>query len=108
MPYMFNFYVIDDRSPRFQRLHCALTKPMTEIYLLFYESALQTFINFNTFLQREDPLIPTIREQMDSFLIKLASKFVPVCAIREASEDFSRLHYKGVECQLPGIMNHGV
>ena len=91
MPYMFNCYVLDDRSPRFQRLHRAFTNPMTEIYLLFYESALQTFIKFNTFLQREDPLIPIICEQMDSFLTKLASKFVPVCAITAANGDFSRM-----------------
>ena len=40
----------------------------TEVYLFFYEAVLQTFIHFNKFLQREDPLIPVISEQMDSFL----------------------------------------
>ena len=110
-----NFYVAiyfytDDRSPRFQRLYSAFTKPMTELYLLFYEAALQTFVKFNTFLQREDPLIPIIYEQMVSFLPKLASKFVPVSKIKEASEDLSRLQYKCVENQLPGIYctNHDV
>ena len=97
------YVLTDDRSPRFQRLHSAFEKPMTELYLLFYEAALQTFVKFNTFLQREDPLIPIIYEQMVSFLTKLASKFVPVSNIKEATEDLSRLQYKGVENQLPGI-----
>ena len=57
----------DDHTPRFIRLRSALSNSTMEIYLLFYESVLQTFVHFNKFLQREDPLIPNIREQMDSF-----------------------------------------
>ena len=75
---------------------------MTEIYLFFYEAVLQTFVNFNKFLQREDPLIPVISDQIESFLTKLASKFVPVSAIKAASEDFTRLKYSEVSDQLPG------
>ena len=54
------------------------------------------------FLQREDPLIAVIYEQMNSFLTKLASKFVPVAAIKAANGDFSSLNYREKEDQLQG------
>lgn len=91
----------DDSNPRFGRLQSAFSNPMTEIYLFFYEAVLQTFINFNKFLQREDPLIPGICEQIDSFLKKLASKFVPVDTIKAAGGNFTGLQYD-VKNQLPG------
>ena len=93
---------IDESTDRFARLHSAFSKPMTEICLLFYEAVLQTFIHFNLFLQREDPLIPVISEQMDSFLRKLASKFVRVDAIKAARKDFTVLQYHLKDHQLPG------
>lgn len=94
-------HAIDDSNPRFGRLRSAFSNPMTEVYLLFYEAVLQTFIHFNKFLQREDPLIPVISEQMDSFLKKLASKFVPVETIKAAGENFTELQYD-VKDHLPG------
>ena len=59
-------FLPDECNVRFQRLHNLFVLPMTEVYLLFYQSALQTFFKFNKFLQREDPLIPIICQQMDS------------------------------------------
>ena len=73
------------------------------MYLLFYESVLQTFINFNKFLQREDPLIPVISKQMSSFLTKLAGKFLPVDKIKEVNGEFHRIQYDKKEDQLSGI-----
>lgn len=75
---------------------------MTEIHLLFYQSCLQIFVHFNTFLQREDPLVPVVYEQMISFLTKLASKFVPVAAVRIAKGDFFTLNYKDKDDQVSG------
>ena len=77
---------------------------MTEIYLLFYEAVLQTFVNFNKFLQREDPLIPVISEQIESFLTKLASKFIPVSGLRAAYQDLAGLKFSELSDQLPGII----
>ncbi len=57
---------------------------MTEVYLLFYQAVLQLFVNFNKFLQREDPIIPVVANQMSSFLKKLFGKFVTIGAIRSA------------------------
>ena len=74
---------------------------MTEVYLFFYEAVLQTFIHFNKFLQREDPLIPVISEQIDSFLKKLSSKFVRVDKIKAAGSNFTVLQYDE-DSQLPG------
>lgn len=75
---------------------------MTEIYLLFYQSALQTFVKFNKFLQREDPLLSIMVDQMVSFLRKLSSKFLKPVAIRALTEDFSVLDYKELENQQEG------
>ena len=40
---------------------------------------------------------------MNSFLNKLASKFVPVAKIKAADQDFLNLQYKGRDNQHPGI-----
>ena len=45
------------------------------------------------FLQREDPFIPVLYDQMVSFLTKLAGKFLPVAAIKEAEGKFHALKY---------------
>jgi hypothetical protein len=52
---------------RFQRLKQALSNPMTEVYFLFYQSALQIFINLNLFLQKQDPLIGSISYSLKRF-----------------------------------------
>jgi hypothetical protein len=72
--------VVDGNEPRFRRLHSIFEDPMTEVYLLFYQSALQPFIHFNMFLQREDPIIPVVHEQTTLVLQKLASKFLTVAS----------------------------
>ncbi|XP_071501886.1 uncharacterized protein [Diadema antillarum] len=91
----------DDKAPYFGRLRVLFEDPMTEVYLLFYQSALQTFLQFNAFLEREDPVIPIVHAQMQSFLQKLASKFVRVQTIKEAKGDFMNMHYKALDVQVP-------
>ena len=100
---IFQAFFLADSSPHFIRLHALFAEPMTEVYLLFFQSALQSFIHFNLFLQREDPLIPILYEQIHSFLTKLASKFMPVLAIKETNGDFESLDYKNQHSQLPGM-----
>ena len=41
-----------ESQARFKRLVVAFEEPMTEVYLLFYESVLCTFTHVNLFLQR--------------------------------------------------------
>ena len=97
--------IADGTGARFDRLVKAYSDPMTEVYLLFYLSALQLFVNFNKFLQREDPIIPVISVQMTTFVKKLFGKFVTIQAIRDAANvtlvNFCR------DKQLPGIIYIG-
>lgn len=69
------------------------------MYLLFYQAALQLFKNFNLFLQREDPIIFLLYDQMHSFVKQLMGKFVTVAAIR-ANTDITCVAYS-IEVQLP-------
>ena len=91
----------NENKSRFHKL-CSLFKdPMTDIYLLFYQSVLQQFINFNVFLQREDPIIPVVDEQTTSFLQWLGTKFLKFADIRHANRDFSSINFKEMELQHP-------
>ena len=67
------YYFVGETANRFAQLQSVFSAPITELYLLFYQSALQVFLHFNMFRQREDPLIPMIHKQMMSFLTKLAT-----------------------------------
>ena len=73
---------------------------MTEIILMFYHASLQLFINFNKFLQREDPIISVISCQIDDFLKKLLGKFVTIRSIKDAA-DITSVPYTRAH-QLPG------
>lgn len=70
---------------RFQRLQCLFGVPITEVFLLFYQSALPVFNHFNLFLQREDPCIHLVHDHCESLLRKILGRFVKAEAIREAS-----------------------
>lgn len=52
------------KSTRLQEMY---SNPMCEIYLLFYQAALQLFVKYNKFLQREDPIISIILDQFENF-----------------------------------------
>ena len=48
---------------------------MTEVYFLFLQSVTPFSTNFNQFLQKEEPLVYLIHEEMQKFMKKLASQF---------------------------------
>ena len=100
--YVKYIFLLDSCGLRFERLQNCFSDTKNEIYLLFYGAVLQSFISFNKFLQREDPLIPVISEQIKRFLVKLASKFV-VSNIRTANEDLGTLQYANIVDQFPGM-----
>ena len=56
---------------------------MTELYLLFFQSSIATFTNFNKFLQREEPLIYSICVHVQTFMNKLASTFIKPNVIQQ-------------------------
>ena len=96
----FSFTVPESASGRAGRLMSAYSNPLTEVYLLFFQSSLQVFVAFNKFLQREDSILPVLAVQMKSFLTKLFGRFVTVTAIRNADDIFA-LDYSE-EHQLAG------
>ena len=55
---------------------------------MFFQAALQLFIAFNKFLQREDSILPVLLGQIKSFFTKLFGKFVTVAKIKEAFSVF--------------------
>ena len=59
-----------ESQARFKRLLNLFEDPMTEVYLLFYQSVLPTFMHTNLLLQREDPSIFLVADTIRSFLKK--------------------------------------
>ncbi len=59
----------------------------------FYHSALQLFMKMNMFLQREDPIIPVVLDQLHKFVKNLLAKFVNVAVIRNSGSDPSSVQY---------------
>ncbi len=72
----FFFSVPELSTGREDRLACVYSSKATEVYLLFLQSALQVFVSFNKFLQREDSILPILLQQIESFLRKLFGRFV--------------------------------
>ena len=58
----------EENGPRFKRLVEHYSKPMTEVYLYFYQSVLQMFIRFNLYLQHHDRQIRTLHDKIDNFM----------------------------------------
>ena len=82
-----------ESQARFKRLATAFEKPLTEVYLLFYQSVLPTFTQVNLLLQREDPNIYLVADSIRVFLKKLLSKFVTLQAIR-AEDDVTKVDFE--------------
>ena len=80
-----------ERDNRFKRLNESFQCPMSEIYLMFFQSAIALLTNFNRFLQREDPLIYLMHAQMEKFLNKLAVKFTRPEKVMEHKQKFGTL-----------------
>lgn len=88
-----------ESQARFKRLAAAFEKPMTEVYLFFYQSVLPTFTQVNLLLQREDPNIYLIADAIRIFLKKLLSKFVTIQVIRD-TRDITKVDFQNPENQL--------
>ena len=61
---------------------------------MIFQAVLPTFTNFNKFLQTEEPLIQCLYDEMQTFMNKLASKFVKPEVIHKLKDDnlsFSKL-----------------
>ena len=96
-----HFLSEDESVARFKRLQTAFSNPMTEVYLLFLQSALQILVNLNLFLQREEPLIGAMNSSLTRFLKHFACKLISP-GIVQASSSFQQL--LDVEQYLPGML----
>ena len=60
---------------------------------MFFQAVIPTFTTVNEFLQRGEPVIHLLLDQLESFLKKLAGKFIRIDAIVAANKvweiDFS-------------------
>lgn len=72
---------------------------------MFYQSVLQLFVHFNKLLQREDPIIYMLSDEINHFFKKLLGKFVSVPAIKGASS-ISQVDYHNKAQRLPGKIHH--
>lgn len=90
-----------ESQPRFKRLRRIIEDPLTEVYLSFYQAVLPLFTDLNLFLQREDPCIYHVHNEIEIFLKKLLGKFVCINAIKDADGDLTAVDYTNVEKQLP-------
>ena len=84
----------NEKDKRFLRLSEAFSELMTEFNLLFFQASLPAFTNFNKFPQTEEPLIHCLHAEMQTFMNKLASKFIKPDVIRQLKDDklsFSKL-----------------
>ncbi|KAM3602702.1 uncharacterized protein V6R79_009311 [Siganus canaliculatus] len=94
------FKSLNESQPRFRRLVDAFSNPMTEVYLLFFQSVLPVFSALNLLLQREKSSIFLLHGEMAKFIKKLCARFMKPSALqgREASD----IAYKDPQNQLPG------
>ena len=58
---------------------------MTEVYLLFYQSALQPFVWVNKFLQLDNPLISVEHDVLNGFMRKLCCRLLSINVVKQVS-----------------------
>ena len=99
-PSLTSYFKSEDNSqPRFQRLQKVFHDPMTEVYLMFFQSILPCFTHCNQFLQREEPLIHVLQPQLSKLLKNVLGKFVKSEVIGSAlkSNSLSAVDFKNPE-----------
>lgn len=57
-------HVLEENQPRLKRLRGAFSDPMTEVYLLFYQATIPVFTSLNLLLQRENPSIFLLQDEV--------------------------------------------
>ena len=81
----------NESQARFRRLQTIFTDPMTEVFLLFFQSVLPSFTHCNQFLQREEPLIHVLRPQLEKLLKNVLGKFIKPEVIAEGLKNVDGL-----------------
>lgn len=78
------FLSIEDKSAKFARLYKHFKSPMPEVYLSFFQFVPQVSIKVNLLLQREDPLVSSVRSQNLKFFKSLGCKFLKIQSLAES------------------------
>lgn len=68
---------------RLLRLQRAFKDPLTEVYLLFFQSVLPLFTEVNKLLQSEEPKCHKMITELTSFMRKLFGRFLDVSAFKD-------------------------
>ena len=85
-----SYFVSEESSNSwFLRLSQQFNDPLTEVYLLFFQSVLPVFSRANLFLQMEQPLIHCLRQELFNLIKKILSKFIKptlISSLKDPSE----------------------
>ena len=85
-PALKSMYLSQEESqPRFERLKTWFEDPMTEVYFKFHQSVIPNFTKFSLTLQREEPSIFLLEEEMTNFPKRLYGKFLSLDELRSNS-----------------------
>ena len=83
-PALRSYFLSQDESEsdrRLSRLQALFRDPMSEAYLLFFNSVMPVFTSTNLLLQRDSPCIHILRAAMEKMLQRLMGRFVTVSAM---------------------------
>ena len=82
-------------------LQIYLSDPLTEVYLLFYQSIAPVFTTVNLLLQRDSPCIHFLHA-MEGLLKKLLGRFITV-SVMDAAPSVSQIDYTKLSNQLSDL-----
>ena len=93
------YIIVGSSCERSGRLEKVYSSPLWSLFF-----TMPPFVTFNKFLQREDPIIYVMHDQLHSFVNNLLGKFVSVSTIRDAMSagDITCVDYDSMENQLAG------
>ena len=85
---------------RLNRLQKCFSNPMTEIYLLFFQSVLSIFTNVNLLLQRDNPCIHFLYDALYDLLKKILNRFISR-SIVDSAQSLLDIDFQDHSCQVP-------
>ena len=89
LPKLFNYINLcdhillsqDGRPNHLERLEASVSDSITKVSLFFYQYALQSFVSFNKYLQREEPLLSRLHDQIQQLLKRIACRFLQIAFV---------------------------
>ena len=76
------FFLFQEGRPNhLERLEALFLDFITEVFLFSYQYALQSFLSFDKYLQREEPLLSRLHDQIQQLLKRIACKFLQIAFV---------------------------